>query len=206
MNVSNNFQRNECYDNNLPTGVQNVSNCKMKAPAYLSRPHFDKADSFYARQFQLGVHPETEKHDSHFLIEPHTSVPLEVNMFVKSLRRHKNVQVKMALQLNIKIEKSEGMEYIFKDLPTVYFPIIWFESSFEVPDMIAGALRLLINIPVIMRVGSVFGIVAGLVGIYLIYRQATRKSQENNVLKVNTRDEGRFGWMRRLLVLTKITT
>ena len=116
------------------------------------------------------------------------------------------IQVKMALQLNIKIEKSPGMEYIFKDLPTVYFPIIWFESSFEVPDMIAGALRLLINIPVIMRVGSVFGIVAGLVGIYLIYRQATRKSQENNVLKVNTRDEGRFGWMRRLLVLTKITT
>ena len=112
----------------------------------------------------------------------------------------------MALQLNIKIEKSPGMEYIFKDLPTVYFPIIWFESSFEVPDMIAGALRLLINIPVIMRVGSVFGIVAGLVGIYLIYRQATRKSQENNGLKVNTRDEGRFGWMRRLLVLTKITT
>ena len=115
------------------------------------------------------------------------------------------IQVKMALQLNIKIEKSPGMEYIFKDLPTVYFPIIWFESSFEVPDMIAGALRLLINIPVIMRVGSVFGIVAGLVGIYLIYRQATRKP-ENNVLKVNSRDEGRFGWMRRLLVLTKITT
>ena len=72
------FQDNKCYDNNLPTGVQNVSNCKMKAPAFLSRPHFDKADSYYARQFQIGVHPETEKHDSYFLIEPHTSVPLEV--------------------------------------------------------------------------------------------------------------------------------
>merc|ERR1719411_393927 len=53
---------NECYGNNLPTGVQNVSQCKMKAPAYLSRPHFDGADSYYARQFQIGIHPETEKH------------------------------------------------------------------------------------------------------------------------------------------------
>ena len=113
----------------------------------------------------------------------------------------------MALQLNIKIEKCDGMEYIFKDLPTVYFPIIWFETSFEVPDMIAGALRLLINIPTIMRVASVFGIVAGLVGIYLIlrHRQVSRKSVEPNVLKENIRDDGRFSWVRRLGVLTKIS-
>ena len=58
----------------------------MKAPAYLSRPHFDKADSYYARQFQVGIHPETEKHESYFLIEPHTSVPLEVtNLTIRSL-------------------------------------------------------------------------------------------------------------------------
>ena len=112
-----------------------------------------------------------------------------------------NIQVKMALQLNIKIEKCEGMEYMFKNLPTVYFPIIWFETSFEVPDMIAGALRLLINIPIIMRVASVFGIVAGLVGIYLIYRQVSRRSLEPNVQKMklkNENDDGKFAWVRRL--------
>ena len=76
------LQENECYENNLPTGVQNVSQCKMKAPAYLSRPHFAKADSYYARQFQVGIHPETERHDSYFLIEPHTSVPLEVTNII----------------------------------------------------------------------------------------------------------------------------
>ena len=80
--VTSNFfshvKENLCYDNNLPSGLQNVSNCKMNAPAFLSRPHFDKADRFYAKQFQIGVHPETEKHDSYFLIEPHTSIPLEV--------------------------------------------------------------------------------------------------------------------------------
>ena len=114
-----------------------------------------------------------------------------------------NIQVKMALQLNIKIEKCDGMEYIFKNLPTVYFPIIWFESSFEVPDMIAGALRVLINIPTIMRVASVFGIVAGLLGIYLIYRKATRKSLGPNVVKAKIRDDGKFYWVRRLQGLTK---
>ena len=205
MNVSNNFQRNKCYDNNLPTGVQNVSNCKMKAPAYLSRPHFDKADSFYARQFQLGVHPETEKHDSHFLIEPHTSVPLEVNMFVKSLRRHKNVQVKMALQLNIKIEKSEGMEYIFKDLPTVYFPILWFESSFEVNDIIAGALRLLVNIPTIMKVASILGILAGIVGIYIIYRQISPKVPSDPRDEKKSSYDGKLNWLKRIPALNKMT-
>ena len=96
----------------------------------------------------------------------------------------------MALQLNIKIEKCEGMEYVFKDLPTVYFPIIWFETSFEIPDMIAGALRLLINIPTIMRVASVFGIVAGLVGIYLIYRQVSRRSLKPNVQKMKLKNLG----------------
>ena len=60
--------------------MQNVSQCKMKAPAYLSRPHFDKADPYYANQFQYGIHPEPEKHDSYFLIEPHTSIPLEVTI------------------------------------------------------------------------------------------------------------------------------
>ena len=110
----------------------------------------------------------------------------------------------MALQLNIKIEKCEGMEYVFKDLPTVYFPIIWFETSFEIPDMIAGALRLLINIPTIMRVASVFGIVAGLVGIYLIYRQVSQKvSSESQDEKPKLFGTGKFSWLQRIPVPKK---
>ena len=55
--------------------------------------------------------------------------------------------------------------------------------------MIEGALRLLINIPIILRVASVFGIVAGLVGIYLIYRQVSRRSLESNTHKIRMRNE-----------------
>jgi len=149
---------NICYENQLPTGVQNVSQCKMKAPAYLSRPHFDKADNYYARQFQVGIHPETEEHESYFLIEPHTSIPLEVNM---------------ALQLNVKIEKSEGMEYVFKSLPTIYFPVLWFHTSVVLPDGMSSALHFLVNIPMIMVVASIIGIITGSVGIFLVWRNLT---------------------------------
>ena len=105
----------------------------------------------------------------------------------------------MALQLNIKIEKSEGMEYIFKNLPTIYFPILWFETSFQVTDIIAGALRLLVNIPTIMRIASIFGILAGMVGIYLIYRQVSRKvSSESRVEKTKLSADGKISWLQRI--------
>lgn len=152
-------KENKCYHNDLPTGVQNVSTCKMKAPAYLSRPHFEKADGFYARQFQIGIHPETSQRDSYFLIEPHTSIPLEV---------------KLSMQLNVKIERSEGMEYIFQNLTSVYFPCLWFETSVELPDHMASALQLLVNIPSLMVAASILGILAGIVGIVCVWRNILR--------------------------------
>jgi len=156
---------NLCYENNLPTGVQNVSQCKMKSPAFLSRPHFYQADSYYGQQFQIGIQPRPDKHESFFLIEPHTSIPL---------------QVQMALQLNVLIEKSEGMEYVFKDLPSVFFPVLWFESSAGLPESMAGALLALINIPTIMIIASIVGIIAGLIGMAAVYR-CVRRSKRNIV-------------------------
>jgi len=170
---------NLCYENNLPTGVQNVSQCKMKSPAFLSRPHFYLADNYYKDQFQIGIHPHPEDHESFFLIEPHTSIPL---------------QVQMALQLNVLIEKSEGMEYVFKDLPTVFFPVLWFESSAGLPETMAGALLTLINIPTIMIVASIIGIIAGLIGMAAVYRCVTRSktmsgsTEEKGVATVTKQD------------------
>ena len=91
--IDNDNKDNECYQNNLPTGVQNVSQCKMKAPAFLSRPHFEKADGYYAKQFQIGIHPETSQRDSYFLIEPHTSIPLEVSAGNITLTQHLTSQL-----------------------------------------------------------------------------------------------------------------
>ena len=79
----------------------------------------------------------------------------------------------MALQLNVKIEKSEGMEYVFKSLPTIYFPVLWFHTSVVLPDGMSSALHFLVNIPMIMVVASIIGIITGSVGIFLVWRNLT---------------------------------
>ena len=73
---------NSCYNNNLPSGVQNTTQCKMKSPSFVSRPHFLGADSFYQDQFQYEIHPDPEKHESAILIEPKSSIPLKVTFFI----------------------------------------------------------------------------------------------------------------------------
>ena len=79
----------------------------------------------------------------------------------------------MALQLNIKLEASSGVEYVFKvstspsslhrrpsdapcpqDLPTVYFPVLWFQSTAQLPGGMAGSLVALVNLPTIMVGGT----------------------------------------------------
>ena len=76
----------------------------------------------------------------------------------------------MALQLNVKIEPYEDMEYVFKNITTVYFPVMWFKSTVDLPNSMAGALRFLINVPTIMVLASVIGIIAGMVGIGMVWR------------------------------------
>jgi len=62
---------NACFENNLPTGVQNATECKVNAPAFLSMPHFYLADAFYADQFAPGsILPEGSKHESRMIVEP----------------------------------------------------------------------------------------------------------------------------------------
>jgi len=156
---------NHCYNNNLPSGVQNVTQCKMKSPAFLSRPHFHMADKFYPDQFQYGIKPLQEKHESFFLIEPMSSIPL---------------QVTMRLQINVLLDKNEGINYIFNDLPRVFYPVMWFDSEARLPEHMAGPLKMLVNLPFIMQTCGILGIVLGLLGmalsLYCLLRKKTQKS------------------------------
>jgi len=155
-----------CYNNYLPNGVQNVTQCKMKSPAFLSRPHFHGADKFYIDQFQYGMFPDPEKHDSHFMIEPRSSIPLEVNM---------------KLQLNILIEQNPGIQHIMHDVPRVFFPVMWFESKATLPEGMAGQLSLLVDLPIIMQASAVVGICMGFMGMltacYCMFRPVSQSDQ-----------------------------
>jgi len=151
-----------CYNNYLPHGVQNVTQCKMSSPAFVSRPHFHGADPFYKDQFQYGIFPDPARHDSHFMVEPRTSIPLEVSM---------------RLQINILLEKNEGIQHIFHELPRVFFPVMWFESVASLPKEMAGSLSLLVDLPIIMQATAVVGICMGVMGMltatYCMFRRVT---------------------------------
>ena len=109
----------------------------MESPAFVSRPHFHLADPFYREQFQYGVQPVEGVHDSSFWVEPKSSIPL---------------QVEMRLQLTVLLRKVEGIEYLFKNLPEVMFPVFWFDSTATLPEHMAGSLNMLVMLPTIMQV------------------------------------------------------
>ena len=132
---------NQCYDNNLPTGVQNVTQCKIKSPVFVSRPHFYQADPSYLLQFQNGLQPSAEKHNSVLWLEPASSIPGKVNI---------------RLQLNILLKPVEGIT-LFKDVQEVMFPVLWFESLAELPE---GSLDMLLMLPTFIESSSLFIIVS----------------------------------------------
>merc|ERR1719220_2874341 len=93
----------------------------------------------------------------------------------------------MALQLNVKIEASPGMEYVFKarpksrtlypphqSLPTVYFPVLWFQSTASLPEAMAGPLLVLVNLPTILVMAASCCIVLGLLGMAVIYHRVRK--------------------------------
>lgn len=153
---------NTCFGNNLRTGVQNVTQCKVKSPAFVSRPHFHLADPYYAEQFQYGVHPDPELHESSFWLEPQSSIP---------------IKVEMRLQLNILLQSVPGMEYLFKDLQQVMFPVMWFDSVAAVPEEMAGSLRLLISLPVMFRVSGGLSLLVGTLLLLLLAWQKLRETR-----------------------------
>ena len=116
---------------------QNVTLCKTKSPVYVSRPHFYLADQSYLKQFQHGLSPDPEKHDSVFWLEPMSSIPLKVNI---------------RLQLNVLLRKVEGIEYLFKDLRETMFPVFWFESISDIPEDMSEPINLLVLLPSIIKI------------------------------------------------------
>lgn len=62
---------NNCFCNGkcVPSGVVNVSACRYGSPAFMSLPHFHKADPYYLNQIS-GMKPEKQLHDFYITLEP----------------------------------------------------------------------------------------------------------------------------------------
>ncbi len=78
------------------SGALNSSTCRFGAPAFVSFPHYYRADSFYQNQVE-GLNPDAELHRLHIDLEPRTSIPLKASG---------------RFQINIQVQPIEGLECV----------------------------------------------------------------------------------------------
>lgn len=144
VNVGHCFCNGKCS----PAGLMNITSCRYGAPAFVSLPHFHKADPSL-RQQVVGMHP-TDEHDFYITLEPNTGVPLDVSA---------------NLQVNILLQPSEFV-LLFENIPTLYFPVFWFSLKAEATEELAHDLWLLLA----LRTACIYaGIITAVLGGLVIF-------------------------------------
>ncbi|XP_056632465.1 protein peste-like isoform X1 [Diorhabda sublineata] len=121
---------NKCFCDGdcMPSGALNVSNCRHGSPAFVSLPHFYKADPYYINSVE-GLNPNENISDFFMIFEPNIGIPLHVSA---------------RLQLNLRLQEISGIG-LFEDVPTVFFPVLYFEQQVVIPENMAFLIKMLIN-------------------------------------------------------------
>ncbi|CAK9830378.1 Protein peste [Anthophora retusa] len=150
-----------CYCNGrcTPAGLMNVSACRYGAPVFASLPHFYRGDPSLRENID-GINPQ-EEHDFYITLEPLTGIPLKVSA---------------KLQINVLLEPSMTVS-LFRDVPTIYFPALWFSLEVEATENFVSDLKQLLSLPSLcIYIGAVMVLVGSLIIItiallYLLKRQ-----------------------------------
>lgn len=121
-----------CSEECTPSGVRSISKCRFGAPAFVSFPHFYKADPSYLLNIK-GLNPSQDLHEFYVAVEPHTGIPLDV---------------KARMQVNLLLRPYENSK-LFKNVPRVMIPILWFTQTAELSDDLADLTKLLVSLPAI---------------------------------------------------------
>ncbi|ODM87074.1 Protein croquemort, partial [Orchesella cincta] len=109
-----------------PKGMIDVSSCKWNAPAFVSFPHFYHADPSYCRAVQ-GMKPNKSIHEMYLDLEEKTGIPL---------------QVEASMQINLLLESHPEYRFL-KDVPTIYFPMLWFKQRARIDDSFIAQLKVI---------------------------------------------------------------
>jgi hypothetical protein len=72
------------------------------------------------------------------------------------------LEVAIRLQINVLVRPLEFIE-ILEDIPTMFYPMIWFETTTELPEDLAFQLRLLSLVPEFGKIFGYFGL--GIAGV-----------------------------------------
>ncbi|XP_053980417.1 protein croquemort-like [Hylaeus volcanicus] len=147
VNIGNCFCNGKC----TPVGLMNISACRYGAPVFLSLPHFYKADPSLRERFK-GLNPDEQQHDFFITLEPTTGIPLKVSA---------------KMQVNILLEPSKTVS-LFKQVPTMYFPVMWFSLEVEGTEDLFDNLRKLLSLPDVFMYAGAFLILAGILVICVL--------------------------------------
>ncbi|XP_078051658.1 scavenger receptor class B member 1-like [Augochlora pura] len=143
----------------------NVSSCRYGAPVFASLPHFNRADSSL-RDKVIGLNPDDEKHDFAITLEPTTGIPLKVQA---------------RLQVNVLLEPSKTVS-LFNDVPTIYFPVMWFSLDVETADMFMDDLKTLLSLSDVFKyIGAILVIVGSLTIFIVALLYLLSRQQANSV-------------------------
>ncbi|XP_036144052.1 protein peste-like isoform X2 [Monomorium pharaonis] len=167
INMGHCFCGGEC----MPSGLINMTACRYGAPVFISLPHFHKADPVLLNQVD-GLLPNDRDHSFSITLEPMTGIPLEV------IAR---------FQVNLLMQPSETVT-LFKNVPKIYMPMIWFELKVQMTEEMVSSLRILLALPIVMLSIGITMIVVGLclIGIvaFLYFKKKRRvRSTEDTTEK-----------------------
>ena len=108
----------------LPNGLLNVTSCKYNAPyaAYVSFPHFYKADPELLNQFHpdSDLFPNKEDHESYMTIDPKQGIPLEAAV---------------RMQINVLYRPFTPYLQLFEHTEPIFFPGVWFEVRHDIAQL-----------------------------------------------------------------------
>lgn len=153
-----------CYDksNCFPRGLLDVHGCYYGFPIALSSPHFHNNDPILKAKVE-GVNPDASKHDSYFVIEPKSGVPVELRA---------NFQINMALR------DITSIAHVDK-FANMVLPLLWAEfRMYGLPDSLRMRLQLYLHIlPLVTDVLMYTCLIGGFfILIYSVYRLTQLKN------------------------------
>jgi len=140
------LKENKCYckGNCRPSGVIDMSGCRMGLPIYISLPHFYNGDPSYVDAID-GLKPEKDVHEFYFALEPSLGIISDTAA---------------RIQMNVWLEPIPSYA-IFENVPKVMFPIFWTENVVPIYDDYASSIRLILMLPHINKTVSMYLIILG---------------------------------------------
>lgn len=161
------YPENECFmsDDQLPSGVMNMSICNFGQPLFMSYPHFYKADPSYVNAVE-GLTPQQDLHESYMTLEPKSSITLETTA---------------RLQTNILI-RPFGSITLYKNVPRIMMPLFFIEQKFRMGEAHASELYFGLVMFSIMKYIGVILICLGL--LFIICRRYVSCSKTERVRDV----------------------